>query len=252
MNPAQRLLALYDKFLQQPDNIHVGQAWAHTFSLNLELDYEDDLVTSLIALREHMQFVCNLLPTYGIERDLGESGISKLKQFTSPTTIYNNCGETKKALIGSDTRVTLTWTSALLKSLNEEEVSENEIDEILEAIRLLEIDIIAIEMSPNMRHFIVAQIKALRKSVLSARIKGAQSLRSAVTSFTGECLIHSDQLNAELAEADEEVKGVVSKLSIIVKRVAEAGDVMDKIIKLCQNVDSGYKAVKPYLPFLGP
>ncbi|MGP1718239.1 MAG: hypothetical protein ACTS9Y_13770 [Methylophilus sp.] len=251
MNPAQRLLSIYDKLVQQPDNTETGIAWANTFSINTELDFEDDLVISLVALREHMQFVCNLLPSFGIESEFGESGLTRFKQYASPAIIHGNFMDIKRFLLESKSRETLKWASALLSSLDEEEANEHEINEILEAIRLLEIDIISIEMSPNLRHFIVAQIKALKKSVLSARIKGAQSLRSAVTSYTGEVIIHSDQLNSELADAEEEVKGVFSKLGGIVERVAETGDKADKLIKLAQYADAAYKVIKPYLlPFL--
>lgn len=90
MNPAARLLSIYDKLIQQnhPNGTHMVAVWAAVFGVDPSAPTTEDEVTiCLQALRAEIDFVRVRLASYGVPEELLHPGFPRYREVTSPSLL---------------------------------------------------------------------------------------------------------------------------------------------------------------------
>ena len=86
MNPAERILTIYDKLNQQQFDAPMLKVWATVFDVPIEgPDLEDDITACIVALRAEIQLARVLLAEHDIPARLHGPGPVSYTHLTLPT-----------------------------------------------------------------------------------------------------------------------------------------------------------------------
>jgi hypothetical protein len=248
MNPAERLLSIYDKLVSQQKDQSMKLTWAVIFDLNDSDPHLEDKVTScVVALRKEIDFTREKLAEMAVPADLTNPGFSRFKDIASPSYLNASWSGLRGNIQPPECRQAFMWSSWLLRDHTETEISAEDLQELLDEIAELEESVASTEMSSILRNFIQQQIASIKESLLLSRAQGSRPIHDAVEKFAGAYTINKDKINAEVVKSSSKTKEVFTKFGSFLKKTAEAADTLDKLKTLADNVSNGVDAAKPLI-----
>ena len=248
MNPAQRLLGIYDKLIGQQKDQSMKLTWAVVFDLDENDPHLEDKVTScVVALRKQIDFTSERLAEMDVPADLTAPGFPRFKEVSSPGHLNASWNGLRGNIQQPECRQAFMWSSWILRNQVEKEISAEDLQELLDEVAELEESIADTEMSPILRNFIQQQIASIKEALILSRAQGSRPIYEAVEKFAGACAINRDIINAEVAKSPSKTKELFTKFGGFLKKTAEAADTLDKLKTLADNVSNGVDAAKPFI-----
>lgn len=248
MNPAERLLGIYDKLISQQKDQSMKLTWAVVFDLDENNPHLEDQVTScVVALRKQIDFTSERLAELGVPSDLTAPGFPRFKEVSSPGHLNASWNGLRGNIQPPECRQAFMWSSWILRNQVEKDISVEDLQKLLDEIAELEASMADTEMSPILRNFIQQQIASIKEALILSKTQGSRPIHEAVEKFAGAYTINKDKINAEVAKSTSKTKEVFTKFGGFLKRAAEAGDTFDKLKTLADTIGNGVDTVKPFI-----
>jgi hypothetical protein len=256
MNPASRILAIYDKALSfQPGaGAPYLRLWGSVFGISDSADHthEDEVVAGLAALRGEIELARARLLERGCPPQLFDRYFTTVKGIASPTLLNQDC---KGVRVDSknDVRLALEWAAWVLPD-EEDEVATEDMENLSGDLTDIETSINRLDLAPQTRDFMLRQIGLIRAALRLYGINGIAPVEEALEQSIG-VLKRSAAATKDLEDATPEVKGVWRRVAGALTRVADLADKVDKAHKGAQAMKSvgsavheAYDAVTKLLP----
>jgi hypothetical protein len=254
MNPASRLLAIYDRLVQQnhPNGTQWLAVWANVFEFKLDTQTaEDDAIVCLQALRAEIDFVRMRLNTYGVPDDLTNPGFFRLREVASPAFLLSAWEGSRGNITPPENRLSFQWASWVLRDEDEADMSIEDMIELDAELSSLEAALRDTDMSPYMRDFVQRQVDAIRAALRVCRVQGARPLREALKKAAGDLTVDGKRIEAEWKEATPEAKSVFAKATGAIEKTAKVCDNLEKITKFGEHAWTLAGTVGPLvLPYI--
>lgn len=248
MNPAERLLAIYDKLVSQQQDLSMTQTWAAVFNIEkTDPIIEDKVVSCVVALRKQIDFTRAKLTENGLPLDITNPGFPRLRDISSTGHLNVGWHGHRGNIQQPECRQAFMWASWVLRDSVENDISESDIQELLNEILEFEDSFSNIEMSYLLREFIQQQIESIRAALIISGVQGSRPIHEAVEKFAGAYTIRRKDIDTEVNKSSETTKNLFSKLGGLIKKTAEVGDAVDHLKSLAENVEAGYGIAKPFL-----
>lgn len=248
MNPAERLLSIYDKLVSQQKDQSMTQTWATVFELdNKDPHLEDIVVACVVALRQQIDFSRLKLTEKNVPLELTSPGFDNLKSIASPGNLNSSWNGLRGNIQPPECRHAFKWASWVLREQVENEISAEDLIELQKEISDLEKIITVTDMSSTLRNFILQQIASIKEALVLASVQGARPIRESYEKIAGAFILYKDAIEPEAKNADVKTKTVINKLGKIIKKFAEAGEVVENLKSLGINVASAAAYATPLL-----
>lgn len=252
MNPAERLLHLYDSLVSyQPDTAMV-KAWAAVFGLDAESPaLEDEVIDCLTALRNQMDFTKRLLTErYMVPLQLLEPGFQRFRNVASPAVMHQPWSSVRGNIQPPEHRQAFRWGAWVLKLEAEEEMPSETMRALSDELEALRATLVKVELSDYLREFIQRQVDAISSALRLYKVQGVRPVADAMRKVAGDMVTTKEQLQKETEAAPEEAKGVLAKVAAFITRTATVCDDLDKIKTAGESAVSIAASVGPLvLPF---
>lgn len=232
MNPAERLLSIYDELIaMQPDRTML-QTWADVFGLENHSEHlEDEVTTCVVALRGQIEFAKARLSANEVPVQLTSPGFDRLKHVASPAQLNVSWHQLRGNIQPPECRQSFTWGSWVLRSEGENEIPAEEMADLLSKLKELEESLGDAEMSPYLRDFIQRQVDTIRSALRVYGVQGVRPLQEAMRKVAGDFRIEEAHFLQELEDSPDEAKGILAKAMEVIDKTAKTCDSLDKIKK---------------------
>lgn len=232
MNPAERLLSIYDKLIAvQPDRAML-KTWADVFGLDASGEHlEDEVTACVIALRGQLDFAKARLSANEVPAQLTSPGFERLKHVASPAQLNVSWHQLRGNIQPPECRQSFAWGSWVLRSEGENEMPSEEMADLLSRLNELEESLGDAEMSPYLRDFILRQVNTIRSALRVYGVQGVRPLQEAMRKVAGDFRIEEGHFLQEMEEAPDEAKGILAKAIEVIDKTAKTCDNLDKIKK---------------------
>ena len=246
MNPATRLLVIYDTLIQQQGDRAMLNIWASVLGLDEKNAHlEDDVTTCLVALRQQIDFARMRLDSHGVPQELTQPGFDLLKTVASPSHLNSGWHGHRGNILAPECRHAFTWSAWVLGDEDEADLPTEEMTALLADIEALENGLQTSEISPYLRDFIQRQVDTIRAALRLYDLQGARPLQDALQRVAGAYTVERGRLDKEYEVAPEESKGILAKAGSMIKKTAEVCDSLDKIKKFGGEVGTLAASVGP-------
>jgi hypothetical protein len=256
MNPASRILALYDKALNfQPGNgAPFLRLWGSVFGISENADHthEDEIVAGLSALRAEIDLLRTRLLERGCPLQLFDSQLNRIKGIASSTLLSQDCKGVRTEH-KNDVRLALEWAAWVLPD-EEDEVSAGEIEGLAAELEALEESIDQLDVAPQTKEFLLRQLRLIRVALRFYGINGIAPVEKALEQSLG-ALKRSATVVEDIEAAPDETKGAWRRVAGAITRVADIADKVDKVKRggaalksIGYAVHEAYDAVIKLLP----
>lgn len=233
MNPASRILALYDKAMSLADGTGVTllQLWGSVFEVakNANQADEDAVTARLMALRGEVDLASARLAERGYPSQLYANYFTRVRNLASATLLHQEWASHKRGL-QSDIRLALEWAAWSLPS-EEDELPVEELAGLIAELDAIEQSLPDIDLSSYLRDFISRQIDLIRSALRNYDIGGITPVNDALEQAVGAFTRSKSVIVADADESGENGKGVLKRLTEVFGRTADAADKVDKIRK---------------------
>jgi hypothetical protein len=252
MNPAARLLLIYDTLIKQPNNLQMVQTWADVFGINKEdPHFEDDVNSCVIALRAEIVFARQRLDAKGVPASLTSPGFDRLRNVAAPGQFHSQWHGHRGNINPPECRKVFEWAAWALLEEDEPDMPAEDMKELRAELESLDAALRDTEMSPYLRDFIERQVATIRAALRVYGVQGARPLQDALQKVAGAYTVERTRVEAEHAAAPEAAKGVIAKAGQVVKKAADVCDSLGKIGKFGEQVWTLAGTVGPLvLPYL--
>jgi hypothetical protein len=248
MNPAERLLSIYDKLLSQQQDRPMIQTWADVFGVDLSSEnLEDEVTTCIVALRAQVDFARMRLSANDVPAGLSSPGFDRLKHVASPGQLNQSWNNMRGNIQTPECRQSFAWGAWVLRAESENEMPSEELQELLIGLNSLEEALGDTEMSSYLREFIQRQVDTIRAALRVYGVQGARPLQEAMRKVVGDIKVEEDQLLKENEAAPDKAKGVLAKTAEVIEKTAKVCDNLEKIKKFGEGVYSLTCKVGPLL-----
>lgn len=252
MNPASRLLSIYDTLVRQQKDQTMTNTWAAVFDLDINTPHlEDDVTSCVVALRQQIDFTRVRLTEYGVPPELTSPGFDRLKNVASPGLLHQSWNSHRGNIQPPECRQGFAWAAWVLRDEYESDMPAEDLAALREEIASLEESLRVTEMSPYLRDFIQRQLDSIRAALRVYGIQGTRPVKEALQKVAGAYTVERTRVEAEHAEAPEAAQSILAKASDVIKKTAEVCDNLEKVQKFGEGVWSFAKSVGPLmLPYL--
>ena len=237
MNPAERILTIYDKLNQQQFDAPMLKVWATVFDVPIEgPDLEDDITACIVALRAEIQLARVLLAEHDIPARLHGPGLDRLHATSAPGYLNTNWHSLRGNVLPPDNRISIDWACWALQDENEGTVSPDERKALSDEIASLEARLDSLTLTPYMRSFIGRQLNAIRLALRVYGIQGARPMHDALRRVVGDFKVEEGRLKAEQETGTPEAKSIWSSAAAIIEKTAKLADQGSKLKKGAEDI----------------
>jgi len=256
MNPAARLLRIYDKLVAQPSDHRLVRTWADVFDIDQDSPhYEDDVNACVMALRSEIALTRKRLDEIGAPANLTSPGFERLRDVAAPAQLHGKWHSHRGNINPPECRKVFEWADWALRDDAEQDMPAEDMMELRGELESLEAALQGAEVSPYLRDFIQRQVDTIRAALRVYGVQGARPLQEALQKVAGAYTVEGTRVAAEHAAAPESAKGLFAKASGVIKKTAEVCDNLGKIGKFGEQAwtlaGSVGPLVLPYLPKIG-
>lgn len=256
MNPASRILAVYDKALSfNPGNgAPFLRLWGSVLGVSETADHthEDEVVAGITALRAEIDLLRTRLVERGCPLHLFDSQLSRIKGIASTTLLGQDC-KGARAEQKNDVRLALEWAAWVLPD-EEDEVPAGDIEGLTAELAALEETVGRLEVAPQTKEFLLRQLALIRVALRFYGINGIAPIEKALEQSLGS-LKRSGAVVEDIEVSSDEAKSAWRRVASVITRTADIADKVDKIRKGAAAVKSigcavheAYDAVTKMLP----
>lgn len=232
MNPAARLLDIYDKLCHQSNDYQMVQTWADVFGIDKESPHcEDDVTACVVALRAEIAFTRVRLDSYSVEAHLTSPGFERLKNVAAPGQLHQKWHGHRGNIQPPECRKVFEWAAWALRDEDEGDMPAEDMTGLRAELESLENSLRETEMSTYLRDFIQRQVDTIRAALRVYGVQGARPLQEALQKVAGAYTLERARVEAEHSAAPETAKGVFAKAGRVIKKTAEVCDNLDKVKK---------------------
>jgi hypothetical protein len=242
-NSAKRVLKLAQKVSKQPEDKSTAEAWASVFGLEEKTAKSDPhpIYSQLQLVREEIESVKRLMTNTGIPSELYIPYLERVSKVVSVTNIAAPWKNYKQH-IQPDVVLSLKYCAALLPE--EEALSIEELQKILDKVLELRQEIDNSALSGHVYDFLMGQLEIIEKSIRQYPIKGSESIRRAFTDGFADLASRADDLRNEEDRAEaEKVAGIWASLKKAGSAVVEADRIATAYMNLIEKGQSAADAV---------
>lgn len=190
MNPASRILAIYDKAMGFPEapGVTLLKLWGSVFGIAGEANHthEDTVTAALMALRGEVDLASVRLAEIGCPERLYAGYLNKVRNLASATLLSQEWSSHRRGL-HSDIRLSLEWAAWSLPK-EEDQLPADDLAALIAELNAIEQSLPNIELSSHLRGFISRQIDLIRSALRHYNINGIapveDALEQAVGAFT--------------------------------------------------------------------
>lgn len=252
MNPAERLLAVYDGLANTtwPNNATLAHVWAKAFELAPDTPKTDREVTiGLQALHGQTDLVRSALLAEGVPQEIAGTAVDRFDAIASPAYLHGQWASYQGNLIGPDTRLSLLWASWVLRDQDETELSAEDRDRLNADLDTFLADLDGTGMSPFLKAFALRQIASIRQALWLSKLAGSRPLQQALRTVTGDYKVSEAKLVTELSAAPAPAQSLVARMTAKLKEVAGIADSLSKVKKAG---DEAIELGKTFSETIGP
>lgn len=235
MNPAERLLVVYDVLASTgwPNNATVAHVWATAFEVVPDTPRTDREVTiGLQALHSQTDLVRSALLAEGVPKELASTALDRFDTIASPAYLHSQWASYQGNLVLADTRLSLQWASWILRDHDETELSAEDRDRLISELDTFQADLEVTGMSPFLKAFTLRQIASIRQALRLSKLEGSRPLQQALRTVTGDYKVSEAKLVTDLAVAPEPAQNLIARVSAKLKDVAGIADNLSKVKKV--------------------
>lgn len=228
MNSASRILSIYDTAIQGTRNPSqsVLAVWQDTFrqvfgSTNID---EDEASLCLQTFRSEISLLETKLLEKNCPRELFENALQRIRTIASPLHLGTQWSSVVGNATPPDVRLTLAWAAWVLPS-EEHESAKIDIEALAKQFSELQNSIDTADLPPEIRSFMLNQIKILKSALRHHSIAGTAPITEALEKTAGALLKRRRDLkNQELNTSPESAAWL-----------ARMRDGLDNIAHLCEK-----------------
>lgn len=231
MNSAKRLHELFAaaKANRSPEASYT--VWIKAFELQSEPaeEHEDIGMACVAAVREEIELLRSALHDKGCPEDLYVHALASLKSSVSPSQIAVPWNQLVDR-IGSECLMMLSWAGWALGQ-DEEALSQQERAKLLQDVEKMIAELGAAGIPTFTKHLILRHLEAVRRALQAYKAQGIEPLIKALNETTGAMTIQKGHVAADVAKAEKDGKGIISKAMGVFNKAAEFADKAQKIQK---------------------
>lgn len=258
MNPARRLLNIYDLVMRQ--GVHPGlsasQMWAGVFDLPTDRSREhDDLVVECLqAYRGELAATRAALVAQGCTDQMLEPAFARLAEVSSPAVMHSEWRGMRSPITAAEVRITLAWAAWAMPD-QESQLEVQALKALSDDIDELEASAKADGVSPFMRALALRNVALMRSALRVYGIRGVAAVNDALQTAAGAAVAQRPIIEAEVANGTPQTKTVASRLRSVMDVAVKAAEGVDKFNKGIEAGKSVYKVLREVwdaLPSLPP
>ncbi|WP_077002815.1 hypothetical protein [Variovorax sp. KK3] len=252
MNPASRLLAIYDNLVSNSKDVQMVRVWARVFDIDSDSPtVEDELIACLVGLQKEVDFTRVRLNEHGVPPNLTDPGFARLRDVAAPARLHTNWSSLRGNVQPPECRQAFLWAAWVLRNEDEDVMPDEEMRSLRAELQALEDALDGAGMSPFLREFVQKQVDTIRAALRLYSVQGTRPLHDALHAVAGLYTVGGAKLEAENAVATPQAKGVMEKAAQVIKKTAEVCDSLDKIRKFGEGAWNLTTTVTPLvLPFI--
>ncbi len=247
MNPAKRILGLYESVLLSPEIGENGHAvtflqmWGRVLGVSQTPDHthEDEVSVGLIAVREELDLVKVRLAESNCPIDLYSPHIDRIRGISSPTLLHQEWPGHKRGL-PAETLLAIKWSAWMLPD-EEDSIPSGELEELSAELDAVEAALAACALSARMQMFVAGQIKLIRAALKIYPVLGKRPVDEALERCVGAITKEQRAISNELANGEPSAISTFSRFAGALGKVA---DVADKVDKIRRGFDSAAGMIK--------
>lgn len=233
MNPASRILAIYDKAMGFPEapGVTILKLWGSVFGIADEANHthEDEITAALMALRGEVDLACARLAEIGCPERLYVGYFNRVRNLASATLLPQDWSSHRRGL-QSDIRLSLEWASWSLPK-EEEQLPADDLAALIAELDAIEQSLPNIELSSHLRGFISRQIDLIRSALRHYNISGIAQVEDALEQAVGAFTRSKAVIVADADKSGAEGNDVLKRFTGAIGRIADTADKVDKIRK---------------------
>lgn len=257
MNPAERLLLVFDEMLKQPQTGSISHMWAGVFGIPADPgnhQHDDEVVACTQALRAELAATKALLLAKSVKSSMLEPCFSRMALAATAGGLHKEWPGYRGNLIGPEIRLALEWAAWALSS-DEDDLSAEAISALVAELDELEAAARADGVSPYVRELCLRCASQIRSALRVYRVRGLAALADALQTTAGAMVSSKSIVATEVASGTPETRSVVSKLKGVfdgLVKTAEGLDRINKGIEAAKNVYKSLSEVWSSFPSLPP
>lgn len=255
MNPASRILSVYDKAMAY--NVGNGvpflQLWGSVLGIaeNADHTHEDAVTVSLMAIRDEIGLAKLRLAEAGCPAGLYAQYFEQVRGIASSTLLHQDWKGHKPGL-QSDVRLALAWAAWVLPD-DEDRISAEEVGSLMIELDALAASLEQADLPSLTRTFVVRQIDLIRSALRLYAIQGIAPIEKAWEQSLGSSAMAAGAgVAQEIEAASPEGKVLLQRFAGVFNKVAQVAGGVDKIHKGAEALGSMgstvYNAITSLLP----
>lgn len=254
MNPASRILVLYDKALnfQPGTGAPFLRLWGSALGISENADHthEDEVAAGLTALRAEIELLRARLLDRGCPPQLFDSQTNRIKAIASTTLLGQDCKGVRTEH-KNEVRLVLEWAAWTLPD-DEDEMPSEEMSSLLAELDGIAVSLDQAGLPPRTRDFIARQIDLIRAALRLYGIRGIAPVKEALERSLGAVAVAGAGVAKEQGAISPEGRTLLQKFAGVIDKVAKVADNADKIRKGAEVAGSlgaaVHSALTKYLP----
>lgn len=258
MNPAQRLLEVFDKLvLVSNKGMSAGGAWVQALGIDeSDADTRDDVVVECLqSLRAELSAARQALLAQGVPEELLQPCWARFADIASPAAMRGDWNSLRGNLTPPEVRLSLAWAAWAMRA-EEAAIDEAALKALLAEVESLEATANQAGVSPFMRLLALRQASVLRKAYRMYGVRGVAAMQDAIESVAGLAVTHADLAEAdaqagtpETRAAWDKTKAVFAKFVNIARTATKGAEGLNKGLetgkRLLENGQALYDKVAP-------
>jgi hypothetical protein len=237
MNPATRLLTLYDTLTAIGNDVPMTNIWATVFELDAQsATIEDDATACLMALRSEIDLVSAKLALKGVPLELTNPGFTRLRSTASPTFLNQGWNGLRGNIQAPECRHAFAWSAWVLLDDEDDDILVSDKADILAALEEFESSLAQSDLSPYLRDFALRQVTTIRYALRASKVQGVKPLREAMRKFAGDLKVEDAKFRDAAAATPESGKRTLAAMVEVVDKAAKVCDGVEKVGKFAYSI----------------
>jgi hypothetical protein len=219
MSAGKRIQNAFTRVIGNKAGTHEA-VWAQVFDVPSGPAREDQVISCLQALRGELLGAKAWLESRGAKGRVLEPLFERLLAAASPGRIHNNWNEYRGNVIAPEVLTGLEWLAWAMPE--DGEVSDAELQEILQSIEALEQSASADGVAPSLRKVALDSATLLRNALRAHGIRGAAAFDEALTQAAGNVALQIQVIKVEGENGTTESKSTYQRLKSTLGRAYTA------------------------------
>ena len=239
MNSATRVKAIVSHFCALKHDSQQIEGWKTYLNIQpgaTQAQIEEAVIIALRALGAELRNLEAKARYLDVPEDCYKGVVAGLYKSLSTKYVHLPWSQSQGGVVPPEVRMCLSWMSWALSNYSEEQMSQDDMVDLLTAISEQEELLINTKIPMGLRELLESQLNELKTALILYQINGAKPIVDAVNKQCGEMRNAAPDLVKEVEGSSEEVKSVLAKGMELISKAAKAAENGSKIFKFGQEV----------------